>query len=54
MVSFLILAFVIFLLVRGANRLAETMKRHDEPVAAPSKPSREEQLLAEIRDLLNA
>jgi large conductance mechanosensitive channel len=26
----------------------------DEPVAAPAEPSREEQLLAEIRDLLKA
>lgn len=53
-VSFLILAFVIFLLIKGANRLAESLKRHEEPVAAPAEPSREEQLLAEIRDLLKA
>jgi large conductance mechanosensitive channel len=49
--NFLIVAFVLFLVVRAMNRL----KRKDEAAPAPpSKPSREEELLAEIRDLLKA
>jgi len=46
-VSFLILAFIIFLMVRWATKL---MKRHEE-VAAPAGPS-EVELLTEIRDEL--
>ena len=46
-VSFVILAFIIFLMVRWATRL---MKRRDEP-AAPAGPS-EVELLTEIRDEL--
>ncbi|MFN3820068.1 large conductance mechanosensitive channel protein MscL [Blastomonas sp.] len=46
-INFLILAFIIFLIVRQANRL---FKKPDEP-GAPSGPS-EVELLAEIRDLL--
>lgn len=53
-VSFVILAFVIFLLVRGASRIAESLTKKEEPAAAPPEPSREEQLLTEIRDLLKA
>ncbi len=46
MVNFLIVAFALFLLVKGMNaaRRAEA--------AAPALPSREEVLLTEIRDLL--
>lgn len=48
-IDFLIIAFVIFLIVRTANR----MKRQEEArPAPPPAPSKEEQLLAEIRDLL--
>jgi len=51
-IDFLIIAFVIFLVVKGMN----TMKRKEEaaPAAppAPPAPSNEEKLLAEIRDLL--
>ena len=48
-VNFLILAFVVFLLVKGVNRL-----RRQEAVApsAPPAPTKEEALLTEIRDLL--
>ena len=46
--SFLIISFVIFLLVKGINSL----KKKEEPApAAPAGPTQEE-LLAEIRDLL--
>jgi large conductance mechanosensitive channel len=48
-ISFLIVAFAVFLVVRSFNKL----KRKDEEApAAPHKPSAEAQLLAEIRDLL--
>jgi large conductance mechanosensitive channel len=47
-ISFLVIAFVIFLMVKGIN----SMKKKEEPApAAPSGPTQEE-LLAEIRDLL--
>jgi len=44
--NFIIVAFVLFLVIRGMNQL----KRKEE--AAPAKPSREAELLTEIRDLL--
>jgi len=47
-VDFLIIAFTIFLAIKGINKLTRPAK---EP-AAPPKPSNEEVLLAEIRDLL--
>ena len=48
-INFLIVAFVLFLVIRAMN----TLKRKDAPApAAPPKPSREEELLTEIRDLL--
>ena len=45
--NFLIVAFVLFVVIRGMNRL----KRRDE-AAPPPKPTREVELLTEIRDLL--
>ena len=48
-VNFLIIAVVLFFVVRGMNKL----KRHEETKPAePPKPSAEVQLLTEIRDLL--
>jgi large conductance mechanosensitive channel len=47
--NFLIIAAVLFIVVRAMNQL----KRHQAAaLAAPPKPSREEELLTEIRDLL--
>src|ERR1700757_3726621 len=47
--NFLIIAFVLFIVIRAMSML----KRKDKPApAAPPKPSREEELLTEIRDLL--
>ena len=47
--DFLIVAFCIFLMVKGINKL----KKEPEPEAeAPAEPSAEEKLLTEIRDLL--
>jgi large conductance mechanosensitive channel len=46
-INFLIIAFVLFVVIRFINKL----KRGDE-AAAPPKPTRQEELLTEIRDLL--
>ena len=46
-VDFLIVAFVIFLVVKAVNRL-----RREEPAPPPPGPSPTERLLGEIRDLL--
>jgi large conductance mechanosensitive channel len=47
--NFVIIAFVLFLIVKGLNN----MKRKQEAApAAPPAPSNEEKLLTEIRDLL--
>jgi large conductance mechanosensitive channel len=47
--NFIIIAFVLFMVIRAMN----TLKRKDEaaPAALP-KPTRQEELLTEIRDLL--
>src|SRR6185436_14938765 len=50
-VNFIVIAFVIFLVVRAMNTLFR--KAQDAP-PPPKPPSREEELLAEIRDLLRA
>lgn len=47
--DFLIVAFAIFLLVKGINRFK---KKEEAKPAAPATPSNEEKLLMEIRDLL--
>jgi large conductance mechanosensitive channel len=49
-VKFTIIAFVLFLLVRGINALKRQAAA--EPVAASPAPSRQEVLLTEIRDAL--
>src|SRR3978361_1060401 len=46
--NFIIIAFVLFLIIRFMNKL----KRRDEAAPAPPKPAREVELLTEIRDLL--
>ena len=55
-INFLILALVVFFLVKGLNKLSEIGKKKEEeaPVEepAPPAPSAEEVLLTEIRDLL--
>ena len=47
-INFLCVAFVLFMLVKGINKLK---KKQEEAPAAPAGPTQEE-LLAEIRDLL--
>ena len=56
-INFFILAFVVFMLVKGLNKLSELGKKKEEEAAAaeppaPPAPSNEEVLLTEIRDLL--
>jgi large conductance mechanosensitive channel len=46
-INFLIVAFVMFLLIKGMNKL-----RREAPAAPPPAPPRSETLLEEIRDLL--
>ncbi|MBR5687946.1 MAG: large-conductance mechanosensitive channel protein MscL [Prevotella sp.] len=48
-IDFLIIAFCIFLMIKGMNKL--TKKKEEEPAPDP-EPSNEEKLLGEIRDLL--
>ena len=48
-INFLIIAWVLFLCIKGINRL-----KAPEASATPATPSKEEQLLTEIRDLLKA
>ena len=47
--DFIIIALSIFLFVKLIGKL---MRKKEEEPAAPSAPSKEEQLLTEIRDLL--
>ena len=48
-ISFLIVAFVLFMAIKGMNRLRR--KQEEEPQSEPP-PSREVELLTEIRDVL--
>lgn len=48
-INFLIIAFVLFQLVKVANRMKKA-----EPAPPPPGPSRSEELLAEIRDALKS
>lgn len=52
-ITFLIVAFAVFMLVKQYNKLKERMeKKEEEAPKAPPAPSKEEVLLTEIRDLL--
>jgi large conductance mechanosensitive channel len=48
-IDFLIIGFIIFMVVKGINSMK---KKEEEKPAAPPAPSKEEVLLAEIRDEL--
>lgn len=52
-ITFIIVAFAIFLVVKGYNKMKENMAKKEEAApAAPPAPTKEEELLKEIRDLL--
>ena len=53
-ITFFILAIVVFLMFKGMSMIRERSKKEEEaaPPPAPPAPSNEEVLLAEIRDLL--
>lgn len=52
-INFLIIAFVLYLVIRAWARMQEQFKREEAAApAAPPAPSTEEVLLTEIRDLL--
>ena len=49
-INFLILAFIIFLMVKGVNTMRKRLEK--EKAAAPAAPAADVVLLTEIRDLL--
>jgi large conductance mechanosensitive channel len=51
-IDFLIIAFAVFMLIKGINALSRKKKEEPAAPAAPPEPSAEEKLLSEIRDLL--
>lgn len=56
-INFLILALVVFFLVKGINKVADMAKHKEPPKEDPAppadpEPTKEELLLTEIRDLL--
>ncbi|WP_116132432.1 large-conductance mechanosensitive channel protein MscL [Tropicimonas sp. IMCC34043] len=56
-INFLIIAWVVFLMVKGVNRvrdMADATLGADKPAADAPKPPTDTELLAEIRDLLKA
>lgn len=50
-IDFLIISTVIFFAIKGINKLKNSTPEEEAP-AAPAEPTKEEVLLAEIRDLL--
>ena len=50
--NFLIIAFCVFLMVKGINKLSKKKAKEPAVPAPEPEPSKEEQLLSEIRDLL--
>ncbi|MBQ0048266.1 MAG: large-conductance mechanosensitive channel protein MscL [Prevotellaceae bacterium] len=54
-IDFLIIAIIIFLMIKGITKLTSLRKKKEEEPAAPEpepEPTKEEILLTEIRDLL--
>lgn len=56
-INFIILAFVVFMLVKGLNKMTEVGKKKEETKEEPAapaepEPTKEELLLSEIRDIL--
>ncbi|MCB1388427.1 MAG: large conductance mechanosensitive channel protein MscL [Rhodobacteraceae bacterium] len=51
-INFLIIAWVVFMLVKGVNKIKESAMRAEKAEPAAPPPPSSESLLAEIRDLL--
>ena len=52
-INFLILALVLFIIIKGMNKLTSLgKKKEEEAPAAPPEPSDEVKLLTEIKDIL--
>jgi len=51
-IEFIVIAFVVFLLIKFINNLKKKEDAKPAPAPAPPAPSKEEVLLAEIRDIL--
>lgn len=54
-IAFLIVAWALFLVIKGMNRMREQFEKKEEAAPAePPAPPKEEVLLTEIRDLLKS
>lgn len=51
-INFLIISFVVFMLVKGVNKIKEASEQAPEAPETPAAPPADVQLLTEIRDLL--
>lgn len=53
-INFLIIAWVVFMLVKGVNKIKDAAQREEAAAEAPAAPAgpTQEELLGEIRDLL--
>ena len=48
-INFLVTSFIVFLMIKGMNK---AVKKKDDTPAAPPAPTKDQELLTEIRDLL--
>jgi large conductance mechanosensitive channel len=53
-VNFIIVAWIMFMVVKGMNRMLKKEEASPPPPAAPPAPTKDQELLTEIRDLLKA
>ncbi|MFN7002408.1 MAG: large-conductance mechanosensitive channel protein MscL [Roseinatronobacter sp.] len=53
-IKFIIIAFVVFMLVRTINKISKMGKKEEAPAAEEPKGPTQEELLVEIRDALRA
>ena len=51
-IDFLIIAFAIFMMIKVMNRMQKKEEAKPAPAPEPPKPTKDQELLAEIRDLL--